>query len=126
MIMEHAVSYLKTEYKDFHIQHLKAINSSWVYSKYDEKLVLCNYLDHENTVIDCCCEFFKGMAEDDLTTEKVKKFIMSNFEIKSENTTLDRVANDALFITRCICIYNEKGYWNEHRFLKQNQDKASS
>lgn len=103
-VMKHLIE--DDEYKDLQNNHLKKTRGSWVYSAWNKKLALCDFLAHAQTVIDLCIEYFKGMK--DIQPEDVTNFILNNIEIKSDYTTIYKVANDS-FVLRQIIIGSE-GY----------------
>lgn len=98
-IMLRAVKHLQTnrECQDLHNSHLKQQHRFWVYSKWDNRLIPCRMAEHARVVKECCIEFYGDMEELDI--DKVRQFILSNFEISSDNSTVQSISKDARFIT---------------------------
>lgn len=74
----------------------------WVYFKIDQKVFPCDFAKHSNTVKEICVDYFKDFEAEDLSPEYIQKFIIDNFEICSDNTTIEKIANDSLFIFHSI------------------------
>lgn len=108
LILKTVMKHLKEddEYKDLQNNHLKKTRGSWVYSAWNKKLVLCDYLAYTQTVIDLCIEYFKGMEDIDISD--VSKFILNNIEIKSDYTLIYKIAKDHVTL-RMIC-RESRGY----------------
>lgn len=96
------------ETQDLFVKYDKAHYSSYVYFKPDNKVYECDFAQHSKTVKEICCDFFKGFTKDELDPQYLKKFITENFEIRSDNSTIEQIANDCDYITRCIVYQNEK------------------
>lgn len=63
----------------------------WVYSKYNNTVYPCDFGGHTDTVAKVVAEFYgKNLVE--MTDEQVEKFILSNFEIRSDNLTIEMIA----------------------------------
>ena len=82
------------------VEYEKREYSSWVYFKIDQKVFPCEFAQHQNTVREICVDYFKDFET--VEQDYVKKFILENFEIRSENSTIERIANDCAYIARCI------------------------
>lgn len=72
---------------------------SWVYCKPLDKAVYCRFGDHTAAVIKLLGELF-GESILEMSEENVGRTIRTNFEIRSDNTTLERLARDAEYIRR--------------------------
>lgn len=107
-LLEHAMKYIKTnkECQDIHNKNLMRRYSSFVYSKYNNKVYRCGYLQHADTVQMICLHFFDGMK--DVTFEQVYAFLKNNFYIASNNTTVMNIVNDADHIYREIIMHNNR------------------
>ncbi len=88
LAIQQRVSYEKREY------------NSYVYFKIDQKVVPCEFAQHQQTVREICEDYFKDFETID--KDYVKKFILENFEIRSDNSSIERIANDCEYIARCI------------------------
>lgn len=78
------------------VEYDKLSNPYWVYFKIDNKVYPCDFCRHSETITQICAEYFKGFEEIDLSY--LQKFIIENFEIKSRNSTVKSIANDARYI----------------------------
>ena len=76
----------------------------WVYFKPDNKVYPCEFAEHAKVVTQICKEFFAGF--DDIDENYIKNFIRNNFEIRSDNSTVERIARDADFVARSILLSN--------------------
>lgn len=83
--------------------HIKAHNPYWVYFKPDNIVYPCEYARHSKKIGEICADFFKDFDEE-IDIEYLRKFILENFEIKSDNSTIQRIASDARFIALGIQI----------------------
>lgn len=81
-------------------QYEKREYKSWVYFKIDKKVFPCDFAKHQETIKNICVDYFKGFEKID--RGYLKKFILENFEIRSDNSTIERIANDVLYIADCI------------------------
>lgn len=75
----------------------KQFNTYYVYFKPYKKVFPCGFCEHSKTVFEILKEFFHGAA-DDLSSEYLKRFILENFEVRSDNTTVLQLANDSDFL----------------------------
>ena len=101
-VVHTAERFLETDEKAKTIKnkYIKRENPYWVYFKPENKVYPCRYANHSKTVFDICVEFFKGMEDIDL--DYLERFIITNFEIKSDNLTIEHIAEDASLIQREI------------------------
>lgn len=88
--------------KDLYATYDKRKYESYVYFKPDKAVHYAEFGNHSNLVTQICCDYFKDFAPDEIKLDYLKKFILENFEIKSDNTTVERVSNDAAYICREI------------------------
>lgn len=97
-----AKRFLETDEKAQNIRngHIKRKSTYWVYFKPTNKVYPCGYAKHSKIIHDICADFFKGF--DDIDVNYLKRFIMDNFEICSDNSTVERIAKDAEFIRYSI------------------------
>lgn len=86
--------------KQQRVNYEKREYNNWVYFKIDQKLVPCDFAKHQETISQICVDYFKDfeMVDEDY----IKKFILENFEIRSDNSTVERIANDSLYIVHSI------------------------
>lgn len=82
------------------VEYEKREYSSWVYFKIDQKIFPCEFAQHQETIRKICMDYFKNFETVD--PEYIKKFILENFEIRSCNSTVERIANDNLYIANSI------------------------
>ena len=85
--------------------HLKRTMNSWVYFKPFHKTYEAPFAHHADIALKCLREFFKGQKEIDLLY--FKNFIFANFEVKSDNTTVNTLVGDAEYMLREILWANE-------------------
>lgn len=96
------------ETQDLFVSYDKAHYRYYVYFKPDNIVYECNFAQHATTIRDICIDYFKGFTLDELDPKYVRKFIIENFEIKSNNSTIEQIANDNNYIIRCIAINNKR------------------
>lgn len=85
---------------DAYIAYDKRHCNSWVYFKPEKIFRKVALGDHELTIIEICTNFFHGC--DDIDTDYLKNFILQNFQIRSDYSTLEHIADDAKSIKRQI------------------------
>lgn len=76
--------------------YIKAHTPYWVYFKPDNIVYPCEFTKHSEKIREICADFFKDFEDIDL--DYLQKFILENFEIKSDNSTVQSIAKDARFI----------------------------
>lgn len=81
-----------------------------------EKLLEAKTGHHSEIVRNICCDFFKDF--DEVDKDYLKKFILENFQIKSDFTTLEKVANDVEYIEDCIKFNREVLKMTDNEILK--------
>lgn len=86
--------------RDLYAAYDKRKYGSYVYFKPDKTVHYAEFANHANLVTRICCDYFKDF--DTVDPDYLKRFIKENFEIKSENTTVEQVSNDANYIIREI------------------------
>ena len=101
-LVKHITNFMKKDKQsqNYYVAWDKRHISSWVYFKIDNTIHKANMGHHAEIVRNICCDFFKDFEE--VKEDYLKKFILENFEIKSDFTTLERVANDTQYIAHCI------------------------
>ena len=101
-VIHKAERFLETDKKgqDIRNKYIKLEYPYWVYFKPENKVYPCQFAEHSKTIAQICKNFFKGF--DDIDLDYLKNFIRNNFEIRSDNTTIDRIIRDAAFIGRSI------------------------
>ena len=80
-------------------KYIKFDNPYWVYFKINDVVTPCRFGDHAKVIQDILLDYFKDFDLDDFY---LKRFIMSNFEIKSDNSDIEKIANDSKWITKRI------------------------
>ena len=97
-VVSRAIRFLETdrEAQDIRNNYIKFDSYYWVYFKPDNKVYPCEFAEHRDVVSQICSDFFKGF--DDIDLDYLEKFIVDNFEIASDNSTVERIAKDAHFI----------------------------
>lgn len=83
-------------------KYTKLNNPYWVYFKPDDKVYPCKFAGHSDLVRDICYEYFKGF--DDVDEDYLRRFIITNFEIHSDNSTVETIAKDSYSIKRYITL----------------------
>ena len=106
-LVEYVYRFMQTdeECKGLYAEYDKRNYGSYVYFIPDKKVYEAAFGHHTDIVKNICCDFFKGFKDIDI--DYLKKFILENFEIASDFTTVERVANDARFIKECIIFATE-------------------
>lgn len=80
--------------------YIKRKSTFWVYFKPTNTVYPCGFAKHSKIIHEICADFFKGFNEIDVNY--LKRFILNNFEIRSSNSTVEKIANDAEFIRYSI------------------------
>lgn len=80
---------------------------SWVFFKPEQKLVEVNFGGHSEAVRNIVKDFFRGF-DDEISKEYISKFILDNFEIKSDNLTVERIARDNAYLAESINFRNRR------------------
>lgn len=98
-----AVRFLETDVSclDIKANYDKTRFGYYVYFAPMHKVFECGFCQHEDTVIKILADFF-GKSIIDYDTEKLRRFITNSFEIRSDNSTVSSIANDADFIQRSV------------------------
>lgn len=93
-------------------KYIKINNTYWVEFIPDNIVIPCRFAEHGRIVRELCMDFFKDFAYEDISSDYIARFIKENIRIRSDNTTVERLAKDADFIARSIIISHrcyEKG-----------------
>ena len=85
------------------------VQKNWVHFKIDNVVYPCEFAQHSSTVTEICVDYFKDFEQVDL--DYLNKFILENFEIRSDNTTIQQIAQNARYIGLEIMRHNKKGFW---------------
>ena len=72
------------------------MTGSWVYSKWNDKAYACDFGKHTQMIAELLVGFY-GKSLLDQSDETISKFIKSNFVIKSDNSSLDNIADLKIF-----------------------------
>lgn len=96
------------ETQDLFVKYDKGHYTYYVYFKPDNIVYDCHYAQHSTMVRDICCDFFKGFSEEEILKINMKQFIIDNFEIHSDNSTIEQIANDSDFIKRSIIFQDRR------------------
>lgn len=92
--------------KNIRNEHIKRQSAYWVYFRPDNVVYKCGFAEHFSTVQRVCVDFFNGF--DSLDAGYLRKFIIKNFEICSDNSTVEGIAMDS--DTICNTILFESKY----------------
>lgn len=92
--------------QDLFVEYDKKHYSYYVYFKPDNIVYECGFAEHAKIVKEICLNFFKDF--DDIDPLYIKKFIIENFEISSDNSTVESISNDYNYIARAILIKNRR------------------
>lgn len=84
--------------KELFVEYDKARYNSYVYFKIDNEVFPAQFGNHAEIVTDLCIDYFKNFEAKDIDKDYIKKFILNNFEIKSNYSTLEMIASNARFI----------------------------
>ena len=108
-IMNKAIRFLETDESCLEIKadYDKRRFRYYVYFAPLHKTFECGFAKHEDTVIKILQDFF-GSEIIDYDSEKLKRFIIMNFEIKSDNSSIDTIVADIDYIKRCIYFKNRR------------------
>lgn len=103
-IQDLAIQYLETDEVALECQadYDKTRYTSWVYFKPYHKVYPVGFAKHEDKVKELLIDFFDDV--DDYDYDAFRRFLRENFEIKSENTDIDKIVNDAAFLRRCAIL----------------------
>lgn len=96
------------ETQDLFVKYDKAAYAYYVYFKPDNIVYECGFAQHSKIVTEICCDYFKGFTEDDIDPDYIKKFILHNFEISSDNSTVESIAKDYMYIFRSIILQSKR------------------
>lgn len=88
--------------QDCYVQYDKHTYDSYVYFKPDKIVYPARFGEHANLITKICCDFFEDFSKSDLDPDYLRRFILDNFEIKSDNTTIEQMSKDAAYIVREI------------------------
>lgn len=80
----------------------------YIYFKPDNIVYECKFAEHATMIKDICCDFFEGFSEEEILKVNMKRFILDNFEIKSDNSTIEQIANYSEFIRRSIVLKDRR------------------
>ena len=106
-IMNYAEHFLETdiEARRMRANYRKITYGSYVYFKPDINVIYAEVGKHADIVQRICIDYFKDFDHDySISPEMVKKFILNYFEVKSDNSTLEKIANDCDYIATCISL----------------------
>ena len=83
----------------------KITYGSYVYFKPDINVIYAEFGKHAEIVKNICIDYFKDFDDDYcISKEMIKTFMLNYFEVKSDNTTLEKIANDCDYIATCISL----------------------
>lgn len=103
-IINRAVRFLMKDEKTRQIRnrYTKFDNPYWVYFKPDDIVYGCDYAQHAEKVREICKDYFKDF--DEIDPDFLREFILTNFEICSDNSTIERIAKDSRYMCMTILI----------------------
>lgn len=113
VLMNYAERFLEKDKRaqDIRNEHIKRSTPYWVYFKIDNIVHPCDYARHTQKIKEICADYFKDF--DDIELDYLQKFIIENFEIKSNNSTISQIASDAHYILLEILRINKKAIFAE-------------
>lgn len=96
-----AIRFLETDISclDIKAESDRQLLSSYVYFAPMHKVFVCGFAMHEDMVIQILVDFF-GKSIMDFKTEQLRQFIINSFEIRSQNSSMRVIANDAAYIQK--------------------------
>lgn len=102
-ITNKAISFLETDVSALEAKATidKRRFAYWVYFAPTHTVFGCWFAEHEETVIQILTNFF-GKSIEDFTPDDLKRFIIASFEIRSDNSSVRSIADDAEFIQRAV------------------------
>lgn len=102
-ITNKAISFLETDVSALEAKAAidKRRFAYWVYFAPTHTVSGCWFAEHEETVIQILTNYF-GKSIEDFTTDDLKRFIIASFEIRSDNSSVRSIADDAEFIQRAV------------------------
>ena len=111
LVMNYAERFLEKDERAQEIRnnYVKRNSKNWVHFKIDNVVYPCEFAQHSSTVTQICVDYFKDFEHVDL--DYLNKFILENFEIRSDNTTIQQVAQNTRYIGLEIMRRNRKGLW---------------
>ena len=123
LLTKHAEKFLFKDpiAKQQRVEYEKREYTLWVYFKIDQTVIPCEFAQHQETIRKICIDYFKDFEINDITPDYIKKFIIDNFEIRSDNLTVERIANDSLYIFHSI-VFDERNI-ARRRAVKGGADK---
>lgn len=111
LVMNYAERFLEKDEraKEIKNNYVKRESYYWVHFKIDNVVHPCEFAQHSSMVTEICVDYFKDFEDIDL--DYLKKFILEHFEIRSDNTTIQQIAQNVQFIALEIMRHNKKGLW---------------
>lgn len=102
-ITNKAISFLETDVSALEAKAAidKRRFAYWVYFAPTHTVSGCWFAEHEETVIQILTNYF-GKSIEDFTPDDLKRFIIASFEIRSDNSSVRSIADDAEFIQRAV------------------------
>lgn len=102
-ITNKAISFLETDVSALEAKATidKRRFAYWVYFAPTHTVSGCWFAEHEETVIQILTNYF-GKSIEDFTPDDLKRFIIASFEIRSDNSSVRSIADDAEFIQRAV------------------------
>ena len=112
-VTKYAEHFLETDIEAHRMRanYRKFTYSSYIYFKPDINVIYAEFGKHTQIVKDICIDYFKDFDDSYISKEMVKKFILNNFEVKSDNTTLEKIANDCNYLANCINLRRSANQW---------------
>lgn len=104
MLTAHTHQFMQTDLKskELYAAYDKAMYPSWVYFKPDLTVYIAEFGDHTGIVKRLCLDYFKNFDYDEIKRIDMYKFILDNFEIRSNCTSIEDAAADHLYIQRYL------------------------
>lgn len=110
ILTERAFKFLQTDKscRQLIVLRDKSKYDYWVYDKINEVVVPCGFAKHQETASRLVTKFF-DFDLDVYDRDYIRRFILDNYELRSDNFTIDKIANDVDWIIRSAYIYKRRG-----------------
>lgn len=95
LYLEHSIEGLEAQIRVDKVRY-----DSWVYFKPHHKVYPVGFAKHEDKIKELLVAYFDDI--DDYDDNAFRRFIEENFEIRSDNTDMDKILADAAYLRRCV------------------------
>lgn len=95
--------------QDLFIKYDMRHSDSYVFFKIDKTLTYAPSGSHAKIIQEICCDYFKDV--DIIDSEKLRRFVLENFTVKSANSTIETIADslsrDYNYLMRELIMYKK-------------------